>query len=112
VYALDIDPVSIKTAQNNCRINGCEFEYLKAVKFEDFRPRKQFDFVAANLLTEDLIRLQKKLIGTVAPGGCLAVSGIFHENYAFFRKHFASRALVCAAVARKKDWCAVLFRVL
>jgi ribosomal protein L11 methyltransferase len=110
VYAIDIDPVSIRTAENNCRINGCVFEYLKAVKFEDFRSRRQFDFVAANLLTGDLIRLRKKLIATVAPGGYLAVSGIFHENYGFFRKHFASRAFVCEAVAWKKNWCAVLFR--
>jgi ribosomal protein L11 methyltransferase len=110
VYAIDIDPVSIKTADNNCRLNRCGFEYLRAIKFEEFRIRKQFDYVAANLLTEDLIRLQKKLIGTVAPNGYLAVSGIFHENYELFRKRFANRSLACVAVAKKKNWCAVLFK--
>ncbi|MFA5100256.1 MAG: 50S ribosomal protein L11 methyltransferase [Candidatus Omnitrophota bacterium] len=110
VYAIDIDPVSIKTAENNCRINECVFDYLKAVKFENFRIAKQFDFVAANLLTEDLIRLRKRLIDKVAPGGYLAVSGIFHENYPLFRKRFAAPRLVCAAVAKKKNWCAVLFK--
>jgi ribosomal protein L11 methyltransferase len=110
IRAIDIDPVSIKTAANNCRMNQCSFRYLKAVRFEEFRARKQFDFVAANLLTEDLIRLRKKLIAAVAPGGYLAVSGIFCKNYAFFRKRFKHRGLRCAAVNRKKDWYAVLFR--
>ncbi|MFA6383736.1 MAG: 50S ribosomal protein L11 methyltransferase [Candidatus Omnitrophota bacterium] len=110
VFAIDMDPVSIKTAENNCLHNRCNFEYLKAVKFESFRSRKQFDFVAANLLTEDLLRLQTKLIEKVSPGGYLAVSGIFYKNYAYFRKHFAGGAFVCAAAAREKDWCAVLFK--
>ena len=110
VFAIDIDPVSIKTAENNCRINGCVFEYLKTIRFEVFRNSTQFDFVAANLLTEDLIRLKKKLISTLVPGGYLAVSGIFYENYAFFRERFRDSALVCVAAARKKKWCAVLFK--
>jgi ribosomal protein L11 methyltransferase len=109
VWAIDNDPVSVKTAQNNCRINNCSFEYLKAVKFEDFKPGRRFDFVAANLLTEDLIRMRRKLSAVVAPGGYLAVSGIFQQNYRFFRKNFESRALTCVAVFRKKNWYAVLF---
>jgi len=110
VYAIDIDPVAVKTAFSNCKANCCAFEYLKSVSFEDFRIKGQFDFVAANLLTQDLIRLQKKLVGAVAPGGYLAVSGIFHDNYPLFSRRFSSRALVRVAVAHEKKWYAVLFR--
>lgn len=110
VYAIDIDPVAIKTAFANCKANRCAFEYLKSVSFEEFRIKGQFNFVAANLLTQDLIRLKKKLIGAVAPGGYLAVSGIFHDNYPLFRRRFSSCALVRVAVAQEKKWYAVLFR--
>jgi len=110
VWALDIDPISIKTAAVNCGLNKCVPEYLKAVKFERFKAKKQFDFVAANLLTEDLIRLQDKLIAAVKPGGFLAVSGIYFENYPLLREKFRSPGLVCETVVKKKKWYAVLFR--
>jgi ribosomal protein L11 methyltransferase len=110
IWALDIDPVAIKTAANNCRINRCRFKYLKAIKFEKLKSKKQFDFVASNLLTEDLIRMRSRLISTVKPGGYLAVSGIYCENYPAFRKNFAGAGIEQAQVKRKKKWYAVLFK--
>jgi len=74
------------------------------------KAKRKFDFVAANLLTEDLVRLQKKIISVVAPAGFLAVSGIYHDNYRSFRRRFSSKHLRCVAVARQNDWYAVLFQ--
>ncbi len=110
VWALDIDPVSIKTAAANCALNGCRPEYLKALKFEDFKSTKKFDFVAANLLTEDLIRLRGKLVAAVKPGGYLAVSGIFSDNYPSLKKRFRVPGIVCVADIKKKKWHALLFK--
>jgi len=65
----------VVTAGRNFRVNRCNCIYLKAISFEDFRLDHKFDFVAANLLTEDLIRLQGKLLSCVNPGKYLAFRG-------------------------------------
>lgn len=110
IYAIDIDKPSIRTARRNFRINHCRGCYLKTASFDNFRIHKQFDLVAANLLTEDLIRLQHKLASHVLPGKYLAVSGIHQDNYRFFRKKFKNNTLKCLRVLKQKGWYALLFR--
>ncbi len=109
IYAIDIDKPSIRTARRNFRTNHCRARYLKTISFDSFRISKQFDFIAANLLTEDLIRLRHKLVSRVLPGKYLAVSGIHQDNYRFFRKNFKNDSLKCLRVFKLKDWYALLF---
>ncbi len=110
IWALDIDPVSVSTARKNCVLNGFRPKYLAVADFGKFSSRKKFDFVAANLLTDDLVRLQSRLSSVVAAGGYLAVSGIFQDNYPLFRDKFSGRGLIMIRAVRRKRWYAVLFR--
>ena len=110
IYAIDLDEKSVVTAGGNFLINHCLPEYLKAVSFDDFKLKKSFDFVCANLITGDLIRLKQKLIYHTAPGKFLAVSGIFRDNYADFRNKFRAGSLKCLRVQERKGWYAVLFK--
>ncbi len=109
LYAIDIDKEAIKTARRNLVINHCWPAYVKALSFDDFQLNEQFDFIAANLLTEDLIRLKNKFIACLKPGKYLAVSGIYRDNYPGFRKRFTDRRLKCLRVLVQKNWYALLF---
>lgn len=111
IYAVDFDKDAVVTAKRNFKINQCTPNYLKSVSLENVKIKKNFDFVCANLLTEDLIRLQDKLIAYVTPGKYLAVSGIYRDNYAGFRKRFRSKLLECLQVSERKGWYALIFRV-
>ena len=111
IYAIDIDKEAVATARRNFLTNHCRIDYVLAVSFDAFKLKKRFDFLCANLLTEDLIRLKDKLIASVAPGKYLAVSGIYRDNYARFRKKFSSSRLKCLRVSQSKGWYALLFRV-
>lgn len=110
IYAVDFDKEAIATAKRNFGINHCEPCYISAVGFDDFKTDKQFDFVAANLLTADLIRLKQGLIQRVAPGKYLAVSGIYRDNYTAFRNGFRSELLRCVGVLERKGWYALIFK--
>jgi ribosomal protein L11 methyltransferase len=110
IWAIDVDPVSVSTARRNCVLNGFRPKHLSVADFGKFSPRKKFDFVAANLLTDDLIRLQSRLSSVVSAGGFLAVSGIFQDNYSLFCDKFIVRGLRKVRAARRKGWYAVLFR--
>jgi ribosomal protein L11 methyltransferase len=109
-FALDNDSISVQTAQKNFKLNNEKPDYLKMVSFEKFDNKEQFDFVAANLLTEDLVRFRQKLISLVKPAKFLAVSGIYCENYPSFRRRFASGQIRCVRALKRKKWHAVLFQ--
>ena len=109
LYAIDIDKDAVKTARRNLIINHCLPARVKVLSFDNFYTNKQLDFIAANLLTEDLIRLKNKLIACLSPGKYLAVSGIYRDNYAGFRKRFNDRRLKCSRVITQKGWYALLF---
>lgn len=109
LYAIDIAKDAIKTARRNLRINQCPVEHIKVISFDDFSVKERFDFIAANLFTEDLIRLKNKLIACLSPGKYLAVSGIYRDNYLSFRKRFSDRRLRCLRVLVQKNWYALLF---
>ena len=109
LYAIDIDKDAIKTARRNLMINQCWPACIKTLSFDEFSAEKQFDFIAANLLTEHLIRLKNKFIACLKPGKYLAVSGIYRDNYPGFRKRFSDRRLRCLRVLVQKNWYALLF---
>ncbi len=110
VWAIDTDKEAVKTAAANFRLNKFHPRCIKTAGAQDLKVRERFDFVAANLLTEDLVRLQEKLSRFIRPGGFLAVSGIYRGNYTFFREHFHPGGLRCARILKKKGWYAILFK--
>ncbi len=110
VKAIDIDADAIKIARSNMHINGLDSKHFVAADVNSVNKKEQYDFVAANLITQDLIRLASKLISFVKPHGYLAVSGISIRNYDFFRKKFPQATLRCIKVQRGKEWVAILFK--
>ncbi len=111
IACIDIKEESVRTAKRNFKNNACFPEYVRMADFACFEPKAQFDFVAANLFTDDLVRLRPKLLACVRPGKYLAVSGISLENYPRFRKEFDMRCLRCVRVTKKDGWSAVLYKV-
>jgi ribosomal protein L11 methyltransferase len=112
IWAVDIDQESILTARKNFITNDIEVDYLSTVDFSKFRKKGCFDFVSANLLTEDLVRMRDKIVKYVNPGKYLAVSGISHKNYNSFRTRFDSTDIRCLRVRKSPEWFAVLYKKL
>ncbi|MBI4982171.1 MAG: 50S ribosomal protein L11 methyltransferase [Candidatus Omnitrophica bacterium] len=110
IFAIDFDEQAIKTAKNNFFLNCIEPDYIKAIDFGNFNPKRKFDFIAANLLTDDLLRFKTKLVALLNPGGYLAVSGIHKDNYKRFREYFKSRQILFLNVNKIKGWYACLLR--
>lgn len=110
IWALDNDAEAVKTARRNFRANGCSDAHLSAEAFAAFAPGRRFDFVAANLFTEDLVRFRRKLAALVEPGGVCAVSGIFIDNYPSFRRRFKVSGMTVEKTLKRNKWYAVLFR--
>ncbi len=110
VHAIDHDRQCISVAKRNLAVNGFGFDRIVVTDLRSMRRDQQFDFVAANLISADLIAFKRILWSRLRPGGFLAISGISIENYPWLRREFKKIPLRCIKVKRGKEWIALLFR--
>lgn len=109
VWGIDIGALSVQAARDNMKANQLYFKVLKA-DINKFRPKKKFDFVAANLITEDLIEHVQKIISFLKEDGLLAVSGISLDNLEKLRKVFSTLPLKCLKISKGKQWSGILYQ--
>jgi len=110
VGAIDINEDSVKVAEKNISANGYRYASLQTADLKTFHPGQKFDFVAANLITDRLLKMKNKLVSLVRPGGFLAVSGISLENLRILRECYQKLPLRCVRVKKGKDWAAILYK--
>jgi len=72
VLGTDIDPQAVESAQHNATTNAVQATFV----LPDAMPSGTFDIVIANILSNPLKVLAAALLGRVAPGGSLTLSGV------------------------------------
>jgi len=84
VLAGDIDPVSVRVARDNARLNrvGALVEIIQGNGLSDrrVRARAPFDLIFANILLAPLKRLAKPIRQLAAPGAHIVVSGLLPDH--------------------------------
>jgi ribosomal protein L11 methyltransferase len=84
VLATDIDPVAVKVAAANARLNQVKamVETVTAPGFHHpiFGRRAPFDLIVANILARPLMRLAPHMARHVALGGSIVLSGILDRQ--------------------------------
>ncbi|HPN88577.1 MAG TPA: 50S ribosomal protein L11 methyltransferase [Candidatus Omnitrophota bacterium] len=110
IKAVDIDKESVKIAQENFRRNRVKEQTIKVQDIGKIVSREKYDFVAANLVTQDLILFKEKIVSFVGDKKYLAVSGISLENISKFKKAFKSFPLRLIKIIKGKEWAALLYQ--
>lgn len=107
VCAMDFDTEAVRIAQTNARKNSV-LEKISIVHGDVAklppRPRKRFDLICANLISDLLIQQQERIIAQLAPHGVLVLAGILQTEALLVRRAFEKRGLKMAASRRKKEW--------
>jgi ribosomal protein L11 methyltransferase len=84
VLATDIDPVAVRVAAANARLNHVKalIETVTAPGFHHpiFGKRAPFDLIVANILARPLMRLAPQMAGHIALGGSIVLSGILERQ--------------------------------
>ncbi|PWJ89908.1 [LSU ribosomal protein L11P]-lysine N-methyltransferase [Mesorhizobium loti] len=84
VLATDIDPVAVRVAAANARLNHVRalVETVTAPGFHHpiFGKRAPFDLIVANILARPLMRLAPQMAGHIALGGSIVLSGILERQ--------------------------------
>jgi ribosomal protein L11 methyltransferase len=108
VVAMDISPLSIEATKTNLKVNG-----LKANVFlgdiGKLPAKDKYQMVAANLITDDLLKNRVRIVNLVEPGGLLMISGISLDNLKRLQQGFIHKSLICRQVSKGKQWAAILY---
>jgi len=108
IWAIDNDPVAVKVARENLRVNGV-VKKVHASGTELSAFRQTFPVVVANLTAETILDLALALEKRGAPKGFMVLSGILQQKAAAVIRRFQSRfRVICRA--RQREWVTLLLQ--
>ncbi len=107
VHAFDFDPESVRVARENIRVNDVSAQ-VKIKRGDvtrlELEPRRTFDLVCANLISNLLVAERKKIVAQLSPGGTLVLAGILQIEFLDVQKAFESLGLELFRSKTDKEW--------
>ncbi len=108
VWAIDNDPVAVKVAGENLRVN----RVAERIRLSDKKIgtlRRTFTVVVANLTAETIVELAGALEKRVSPAGYLVLSGILSQKVPGVVRRLAKNFRVIER-RRRQEWVTLLLR--
>jgi ribosomal protein L11 methyltransferase len=114
VLASDIDPLSVRVAQENARLNGTGdcVETIQATGFSapQFAKRGPFDLVLANILANPLRQMATPMARHLAPSALVILSGLLPHQAQSVIAAYRARGLVLKRHIQIEGWSSLLMR--
>ena len=107
IHAFDFDPEAVRMARANARANGV-FKKIKIIRGDvtkpSTRPKKQFDLVCANLISNLLVAERKKIVVQLKRDGILVLAGILRTEFPEVQRAFENLGLELISCRIGKEW--------
>ena len=107
VRAIDFDPEAVRVARGNAKSNGV-LQKIRLIRGDvvklSTKPKRQFDMVCANLISNLLIAERWKIAAQLSPGGILVLAGILKSEFSEVQKEFESLGLKLISSRSEKEW--------
>jgi ribosomal protein L11 methyltransferase len=114
VLASDIDPVSVRVARDNARLNGVGnlVEAICATGFSapHFAARKPFDLVLANILANPLRQMATPMAAHLAPSALVILSGLLPHQAQGVIASYRARGLLLRRHLKIDGWSSLLMQ--
>ena len=107
VAAFDFDPVAVRVAQKNCRMNRVEKKVKVTRKDLTKLPldsREKSDVVCANLMAPLLIAERDRILNRLAPQGRLILAGILSTEFDAVRERYEAAGMKLIADKVEREW--------
>ncbi|OIQ72354.1 ribosomal protein L11 methyltransferase [mine drainage metagenome] len=112
VLASDIDPLSVRVAADNARLNGTGdlVETIRATGFSapQFKQRGPFDLVLANILANPLRQMATPMSRHLAPKALVILSGLLPPQASAVIAAYRARGLVLKRHIQIEGWSSLL----
>ena len=106
----DIDPVAVKVAEENARVNHCpEAHFGVSDLLSAVEPGKTYQIVLANIVADILIRMAPSVKSVMAPGAHLICSGVIETRAADVTAAMEAGGLVLVETGEEADWNVLVF---
>ncbi|HET7034194.1 MAG TPA: 50S ribosomal protein L11 methyltransferase [Thermomicrobiaceae bacterium] len=111
VDAVELDPVSVSSLEENVRLNGLEGQITvyEGDATAWLPAQQQYDLVLANILSRILIEGADNLTRATRPGGSLILSGVIEQHAPEVIAAYEARDCRLADRALLGDWVALRF---
>jgi ribosomal protein L11 methyltransferase len=114
VLASDIDPLSVRVARDNARLNGTGnlVETIRATGFSapEFATNRPFDLVLANILANPLRQMATPMARHLAPSALVILSGLLPHQAQSVIAAYRDRGLVLKRHLQVEGWSSLLMR--
>jgi ribosomal protein L11 methyltransferase len=115
VLASDIDPLSVRVAAENARLNGTGdlVEAIGATGFAapEFAQRGPFDLVLANILANPLRQMATPMARHLAPSALVILSGLLPSQAQSVIAAYRGRGLVLKRHIQIEGWSSLLLQL-
>ena len=109
VLALDNDPIALRAAQANIRLNRAQ-QKVKLTHVALGRVKGSFTVVVANLTAETIIGLAEALKSKAGPHGYLILSGILKPTAGEVLRRFTPGSFDLVGQRSQREWTTLLLR--
>jgi ribosomal protein L11 methyltransferase len=108
----DIDPVSVRIANENAALNQSEARFVHAAGLNDPRVRAgaPYDLVFANILAPPLVALAQDIRGALRPGGTVILSGLLRTQERRVLAAYLSRGFRLRRRLHRDAWATLILR--
>jgi ribosomal protein L11 methyltransferase len=114
VLASDIDPLSVRVARDNARVNGAGnlVQTIRATGFSaaEFATHGPFDLVLANILANPLRQMATPMARHLAPSALVILSGLLPYQARAVIAAYRARRLVLLRHLQIEGWSSLLMR--
>jgi ribosomal protein L11 methyltransferase len=114
MLASDIDPLSVRVAGDNARLNGTGnlVQAIQATGFSapQFAARRPFDLVLANILANPLRQMATPMARHLAPSALVILSGLLPHQAQGVIAAYRARGLVLVRHIQIEGWSSLLMR--
>ena len=114
VLASDIDPLAVRVARENARLNGAGdlVQAIHATGFSapEFSKAAPFDLVLANILANPLRQMATPMARHLAPSALVILSGLLPQQAQSVIAAYRARGLVLVRQLKIEGWSSLLLR--
>ena len=108
----DIDPVSVRIARANAKVNRAKVRFVHAAGLAHpaVRAAAPYDLVFANILARPLIALSQDIRGAVKPGGVAILSGLLRPQERAVRAAYRARGFRTVRRLHRDAWATLVLQ--
>ncbi len=107
---VDIDPMAVRTANENALRNGVEGQFQAVCGDLAAAAEGTYDIITANIVADAILRLAPQVPALLAPEGLFVASGILTERAAEVAAALAGMGFGQVETREKNGWVALLAR--